>query len=321
MTDNLKVPESQQWDYVENVLDDELGNQLEAVERKIELLDKQKSEILNSENSQNSTKVQKVVTKSKRNLINTRIKISADSTTVEILGPGCIGCPPLEANGNQSGDQVETQYPNTIRSYVAAMLAFFGNLRVEFTSDGRVYHRKLPVFYGNREKLLSIEQHEFEELMNGNTNFLPRASLVLDSMTYDQARQGNKNVAVNRELSMASLAGQSSYAVVTSAPSPYNITTRLNIVTRGMNDAMMLVEQVAAFFNPHYSFNLVDSVSGMESTVRLQLDSVMFEPPEIDQFSSNEVMVEFAFTLFGNMFKPRHKEFLAETITVNVGSL
>lgn len=271
-----------------------------------------------------------------RNVINTKIKIGLDSTKVEILNASCISC--FTSDGNNSIDPTaveklelpgagedqskeETQHPNTIRSYVAAMLAFFSNLRVEFVSAGKVYTQKLPVFYGNREKLLSIEQHEFNELMNGNTNFLPRASLVLDSMNYDQSRQGNKNNAVARELSGATLSGTQAYALVQSAPSPYNISTRLNILTRGMNDAMMLVEQVASFFNPHYTFDLVDSATGMESQVRLQLESVIFEPPEIDQFSANEVMVEFSFILYGNMFKPRHKEFLVETISVNIGAI
>ena len=179
-----------------------------------------------------------------------------------------------------------------------------------------MYQRKLPVFYGNREKLLTIEEHEFSELMNGNTNFLPRASLVIDSMTYDQNRQNNKNVAVQRELTMQSLTNKNAFAYMTSAPSPYNIAVRLNLVTRGMNDAMMLVEQVASFFNPFYTFKMVEEQQ--ESSIRLQLDSVTFEPPEIDQFSNNEVMVEFGFTLYGNMYKPRSKEYIIDTITLNI---
>jgi possible phage tail sheath completion protein len=308
------------WNYAEQTFDQDLDNQLNDITRNIQRLDQERDKEL----SGNKEFCVKKVSKPK-NAFNTRIQIGQDSTTIELLkynGLQSLG----SAENSESTASAETsetkeqdhleQHPNTIRKYVAGMLAFFSNLRVEYLASGKVYQRKLPVFYGNREKLLTIEEHEFAELMNGNTNFLPRASLVIDSMTYDANRQNNKNVAVQRELTMQSLTNKNAFAYMTSAPSPYNIAVRLNLVTRGMNDAMMLVEQVASFFNPFYTFKMVEEQQ--ESSIRLQLDSVTFEPPEIDQFSNNEVMVEFGFTLYGNMYKPRSKEYIIDTITLNI---
>ena len=313
------------WNYAEQTFDRDLENQLSDITRNINRLDQERDKLLSGEKE---FCVQKV--SNPKNAFNTRIQISQDSTTIELLK--YRGLNGLSLGDQQSSNSESTensaqadasdnqehleQHPNTIRKYVAGMLAFFSNLRVEYLSNGKVYQRKLPVFYGNREKLLTIEEHEFAELMNGNTNFLPRASLVIDSMTYDSNRQNNKNVAVQRELTMNSLTSKNAFAYMTSAPSPYNISVRLNLVTRGMNDAMMLVEQVASFFNPFYTFKMVEEQQ--ESSIRLQLDSVTFEPPEIDQFSSNEVMVEFGFTLYGNMYKPRTKEYIIDTITLNI---
>lgn len=307
------------WNYAEQTFDQDLENQLNDITRNINRLDQERDKLLSGEKEFCVKKVSKP-----KNAFNTRIQISQDSTTIELLkynGLQSLGT----AENSESTASAETpntkepeleQHPNTIRKYVAGMLAFFSNLRVEYLANGKVYQRKLPVFYGNREKLLTIEEHEFSELMNGNTNFLPRASLVIDSMTYDQNRQNNKNVAVQRELTMQSLTNKNAFAYMTSAPSPYNIAVRLNLITRGMNDAMMLVEQVASFFNPFYTFKMVEEQQ--ESSIRLQLDSVTFEPPEIDQFSNNEVMVEFGFTLYGNMYKPRSKEYIIDTITLNI---
>lgn len=307
------------WNYAEQTFDQDLENQLSDITRNINRLDQERDKLLSGDKE---FCVQKV--SNPKNAFNTRIQISQDSTTIELLkynGLQNLG----NSESSENSAQAETsetkepeleQHPNTIRKYVAGMLAFFSNLRVEYLSNGKVYQRKLPVFYGNREKLLTIEEHEFAELMNGNTNFLPRASLVIDSMVYDTNRQNNKNVAVQRELTMNSLTSKNAFAYMTSAPSPYNISVRLNLVTRGMNDAMMLVEQVASFFNPFYTFKMVEEQQ--ESSIRLQLDSVTFEPPEIDQFSSNEVMVEFGFTLYGNMYKPRTKEYIIDTITLNI---
>ena len=308
------------WNYAEQTFDQDLDNQLNDITRNIQRLDRERDKELSGETEFCVKKVSKP-----KNAFNTRIQIGQDSTTIELLkynGLQSLG----SAENSESTASAETpstkeqdhleQHPNTIRKYVAGMLAFFSNLRVEYLASGKVYQRKLPVFYGNREKLLTIEEHEFAELMNGNTNFLPRASLVIDSMTYDANRQNNKNVAVQRELTMQSLTNKNAFAYMTSAPSPYNIAVRLNLITRGMNDAMMLVEQVASFFNPFYTFKMVEEQQ--ESSIRLQLDSVTFEPPEIDQFSNNEVMVEFGFTLYGNMYKPRSKEYIIDTITLNI---
>ena len=309
------------WNYAEQTFDQDLANQRVDAENTIKRLDQERDKLLADDPNYCVQKVSKP-----KNAFNTRIQIGAESTTIELLRYNglSLGQPNSQnsettANAENSEtkepEQLE-QHPNTIRKYVAGMLAFFSNLRVEYLANGKVYQRKLPVFYGNREKLLTIEEHEFSELMNGNTNFLPRASLVIDSMTYDQNRQNNKNVAVQRELTMQSLTNKNAFAYMTSAPSPYNIAVRLNLITRGMNDAMMLVEQVASFFNPFYTFKMVEEQQ--ESSIRLQLDSVTFEPPEIDQFSNNEVMVEFGFTLYGNMYKPRSKEYIIDTITLNI---
>lgn len=308
------------WNYAEQTFDQDLANQRVDAENAIKRLDQEHDALLNETSNYCVQKVSKP-----KNAFNTRIQIGAESTTIELLKYNGLSL--VEQNSQNSettanAENSETkepeleQHPNTIRKYVAGMLAFFSNLRVEYLANGKVYQRKLPVFYGNREKLLTIEEHEFSELMNGNTNFLPRASLVIDSMTYDQNRQNNKNVAVQRELTMQSLTNKNAFAYMTSAPSPYNIAVRLNLITRGMNDAMMLVEQVASFFNPFYTFKMVEEQQ--ESSIRLQLDSVTFEPPEIDQFSNNEVMVEFGFTLYGNMYKPRSKEYIIDTITLNI---
>lgn len=308
------------WNYAEQTFDQDLDNQLNDITRNIQRLDQERDKIISGDSEFCVKKVSKPT-----NAFNTRIQISQDSTTIELLKYNGLSLGDQNSENSENSAKAETsetkepeleQHPNTIRKYVAGMLAFFSNLRVEYLSNGKVYQRKLPVFYGNREKLLTIEEHEFSELMNGNTNFLPRASLVIDSMTYDANRQNNKNVAVQRELTMQSLTNKNAFAYMTSAPSPYNIAVRLNLVTRGMNDAMMLVEQVASFFNPFYTFKMVEEQQ--ESSIRLQLDSVTFEPPEIDQFSSNEVMVEFGFTLYGNMYKPRSKEYIIDTITLNI---
>lgn len=315
-TPSILQPEakSNEFDLVNVTLDEQLELERQNAENRIRDLEDQLNDSDEKQICYNKIS-------NPKNAFSTRVKITSDKVTIEPLKyNGCVG--DLSNENSESSDPSvtedleETEHPNTIRSYVAAMLAFFSNLRIEYLSDGKVYSRKLPVFYGNREKLLTLEDHEFEDLFNGNTNYLPRASLTLDSMQYDANRQQNKNASVSRELTYASLAANNAFAYNQQAPSPYNISVRLNLVTRGMQDAMMLVEQVASYFNPFYTFALVEN--GIENSVRMQLEGVTFEHPELDQYSSNEFLVEFNFVMYGNMYKPRTKEYIIDNITLRI---
>lgn len=210
------------------------------------------------------------------------------------------------------------RHPRTVRKYMAVLLTFFSNLETEYVNkDGIIFVKKLPVFYATKEKLISIKEHEFKEITNGNTNFMPRASFVLDSMEYDSNRQINKTLAVSNEISMDSLSGKNPYSEVTYAPSPYNINCRMTILTRGIDDALMIAEQLGSFFNPFYTMKVIDNDFGEESEVKLKIEGITFEPIEAEEFSQNEVQTDISFTLYGNLFKGTTKEYLADEIIVS----
>lgn len=209
------------------------------------------------------------------------------------------------------------RHPRTIRKYVAVLLSFFSNLETEYVNDeGIIFIKKLPVFYASKEKLISIEDHEFKEITNGNTNFLPRASLILDGMEYDPERQMNKSLPIKNEISMDTLKGSHPYAEVTWSPSPYKISCRLSILTRGVDDALMILEQIGSYFNPFFTLNITDNSSGIDSSIRLKLEGMTLEPQEHEEYSQNEVLSEINFTLYGNLFKNSTKEYLADSINI-----
>lgn len=211
----------------------------------------------------------------------------------------------------------ELRHPNTIRKYVAVLLSFFSNLETEYTnSEGLIITRKLPVIYASREKLISIEEHDFLALANGNTNFLPRASFIIDSLSYNAQRQVNKGTNVASVNSQASLVA--GYSETVSAPSPYDISVRLTIVTRGINDALMLSEQIASKFNPYLGIKVFeDPLASTETEVRVRLEGVTFEPQEMDNFSQNEVVTEFNFLINGNLYSKPGKAFIIDNININ----
>lgn len=324
--ENLKTNEEQR--YVEGAYEDINAYDSKESEAKLEYLDKLQETVLNEQPE--TTKCPKVERRTKNTLF---AKAIIDSCGVGISEFSSTKGPDYyepkkpnadEVNADEQGEcspnpsEKIQRHPNTMRKYTAILLAFFSNLETEYvTEDGRILTKKLPIIYGTREKLISIEQHEFSQLLNGNTNFVPRASLVIDSIVYDSSRQINKSSNVGSAMSMASLAAANPYAETQAAPSPYNINIRMNIVTRGMNDALMLAEQVGSVFNPFAAITMREFDGGPETSVRLRLEGITFEPPEMDEFSQNEVLSEYAFTLFGNLYRPGGFEYLANNVNVN----
>lgn len=326
--ENLKPNEEQR--YVEGAYEDINAYDLKESEAKLEYLNKLQETVLNEpENPQPQCP------KTERRTKNTLFaKAIIDSCGVGISEFSSTKGPdyyePKKPNADEVGADESVpgnscnpaekiqRHPNTMRKYTAILLAFFSNLETEYvTDDGRILTKKLPVIYGTREKLISIEQHEFTQLANGNTNFVPRASLVIDSIVYDNTRQLNKSSNVGNAISMHSLAAANPYAETQAAPSPYNVNIRMNIVTRGMNDALMLAEQVGSIFNPFTAITMREFDGGPETSVRLRLEGITFEPPELDEFSQNEVLSEYTFTLFGNLYRPGGFEYLANNVNVN----
>lgn len=185
------------------------------------------------------------------------------------------------------------RHPNTIRKYTAALIGFFSNIEAESTdANGNIIYTKIPVQYATREKLLDLELYTKESLLNTNTNLIPRASISIESVSYDDNRQLNKtnNIAI----------GQNE---ILSTPAPYNISYRLSVLTRGMSNATMICEQICAFFKPQYNLHIYDGDGLKQMTeVRVKLDGVTFDPQEVGSYSTNEVLAEYEFTLYGNLF-------------------
>lgn len=324
--ENLKPNEEQR--YVEGAYEDINAYDLKESEAKLEYLDKLQETVLNEDPNPKCPKTER---RTKNTLF---AKAIIDSCGVAISdfsstkGPDYYEAKKPEVSDTSTNvegseecknpNEKIQRHPNTMRKYTAILLSFFSNLETEYvTEDGRILTKKLPVIYGSREKLIAIEQHEFSQLMNGNTNFVPRASLVIDSIVYDNTRQINKSSNVGSAISMHSLAAQNPYAETQAAPSPYNVNIRMNIVTRGMNDALMLAEQVGSVFNPFAAITMREFDGGPETSVRLKLEGITFEPPEMDEFSQNEVLSEYTFTLYGNLYRPGGFEYLANNINVN----
>lgn len=188
---------------------------------------------------------------------------------------------------------------NTIRTYTGALLNLFNDLEVQYkNSAGEVTSRNIPIRFASTEKSRILDEYTTEQLTSGNYNVLPRASLVWSSMQKADQRTTNKNLKINTK------ANESTFEFLYNSV-PYEFTYELSIICRGLNEATMIIEQVASRFNPTVNIDIYDATNLDEPTrVPVQLLDVGVTPDEYEEISSNIVRVSFGLSLKGNIYPP-----------------
>lgn len=188
---------------------------------------------------------------------------------------------------------------NTIRTYTGALLNLFNDLEVQYKNSlGEVTSRNIPVRFASKEKSKILDEYTQEQLTSGNYNVLPRASLAWSSMMRSDQRTTNKNVKINTK------ANEDTFEFLFNSV-PYEFTYELSIICRGMNEATMIIEQVASRFNPIVNIDVYDATNLDEPTrIPIQLLDIGVTPDEYEEISSNIVTVSFGLSLKGNMYPP-----------------
>ena len=198
------------------------------------------------------------------------------------------------------------KYPNTIKEYTASLLNMFNNLRVE--NQDQI--TKVPVLYATREKLTEIEGLNYDDLIKRNFQVVPRGSLQITSIEYDPSRQLNPKSNVRSGQFINKDEVQPSGA-------PYNITYSLNILTKSVSEATMIIEQVCSRFNPYLNNRFVETFEGAgKSPLLVKILSVDLTHPEFDG-ENDELIVEFQFMVYGTMFEPVRSVERIETTKLN----
>lgn len=187
----------------------------------------------------------------------------------------------------------------TIRRYTAAMLSIFNGIEVQYKdSTGALHSKNVPLKYGFREKSSILDEYTTKQLISGNTNVLPRATLAISTFTKTDERVRNKNVKI------ATKANDDTFEYMYNSV-PYTINYELEIQCRGMNEATMIIEQVAPKFNPTYEVDIWDADNLSEPTrIPVKLLDVSLQSEEYEEISTNIVTVNFGLEIKGNLYPP-----------------
>lgn len=188
---------------------------------------------------------------------------------------------------------------NTIRTYTGALLNLFNDLEIQYkNSAGEISSRNIPIRFATKEKSKILDEYSTEQLTSGNYNVLPRANLTWSSIIKSEERTTNKHLKINTK------ANEKSFDFLYNSV-PYEFTYELNILCRGMNEATMIIEQIACKFNPIINIDVYDAANLDEPTrIPVTLLDIGIEPSEYEEISSNIITVSCGLSIKGNIYPP-----------------
>lgn len=187
----------------------------------------------------------------------------------------------------------------TIRKYTAVLLDIFNDLEIQYKDSNNVLHSaNIPIKFSSIEKAKMLDEYSIDQIMTGNTNILPRASISLMSVQRSETRMSNKNVKINTVKKEDLFEFQ--YNSI-----PYQFMYQLTVQCRGMNEASMIIEQIAPKFNPTLNIDVYDGMNLNEPTrIPIKLLDFSIDFDEYSEISTNIVTVSCSLQLEGNLYPP-----------------
>jgi len=168
-------------------------------------------------------------------------------------------------------------YNETIKRAVSIFGTLFNNITLKkIKSDGTVVGQQIvPISYGPKQKWLeriTVDPKERDGNITGMT--FPRMAFQLTGFEYDASRQQNKLIRHSKS-ALESDGVKRGYQY---NPAPYTLNFTLSVLTKNMNDALQIVEQILPYFQPEYTvtMKMIDSMSDHRD-VPIILNSISFE--------------------------------------------
>jgi len=150
-------------------------------------------------------------------------------------------------------------YHHTLRKLVASFGSIFANIYLikRGENSNEIERIKVPLSYGPSERYL-VRNIDDSDLTKSFAIKLPRMSFEIKSVEYDSQRKLN---TIKRQISAKDGIQQTvnhQYQGV-----PYRITMELSILSKYIDDANQIVEQILPWFTPAFTIS-INSIPEME---------------------------------------------------------
>jgi len=164
----------------------------------------------------------------------------------------------------------------------------FNDIEIANVSGGKTIGlKRVPLAYAPRAKYLARLKANTERDVALK---LPRMSFEMTDFSYDASTKLNR---MNRSIQTDAEGNR----VKVLQASPYLIGFSLNIMSRGQDEALQILEQILPHFNPNYTLSVKD-LEGPESVtdVPIQLTGVSSEDSYEGDFESSRRLIVYTLT-------------------------
>lgn len=195
-----------------------------------------------------------------------------------------------------------TWYNRTIERYIVSLLDMFNDMKMPIYNQDGVLIKEIPVpiYFGNSDKAYKLH-NTTENLVNGNNFTLPRMSLTFNSMTRNAARDTNKYSYINVTDPIDNKKVQFQFNSVA-----YDFSFNLQLQTRTLSDALILMEHITPLFRPTYTIPVFEIPIQEEPTsIIVELQSVDMDiPTDFEEDDIRIITINMPLLLRGNVYLP-----------------
>jgi hypothetical protein len=194
-------------------------------------------------------------------------------------------------------------YHRTVRKYVTLFGALFNDIFVvrETVAGAKRERQKVPIVYGPKEKWLTRLQTD-PTLTKSVMTTVPRMSFEMTSITYDDSRKQQSTIRHRARNAANTALPQSQYIGV-----PYNFEFNLSVLTKNIEDALQIVEQILPFFLPDYTVSAqlsqeLDIVKDVPIILKSVNENIIYEGALHD--GTRIITWDLTFLIKGFLFGP-----------------
>jgi hypothetical protein len=216
------------------------------------------------------------------------------------------------------------------RTLLTAFMDFLNDIKIEkyrwdTTLNAFVPRKqyKVPVMYTSHEKFLQIYKSSSArktmppEASNAPVEIqwiLPRISVHLMGIAFDNERHYNKTNVLSEYASP-------NHASFLYAPVPYNLDIEVSHISKSMDDAFQIMEQILPYFTPSMSIDVRLFPSTPAESITIVLNSTSFDfPQEVAEADERLYSIIYQFSLRANYYNQSSLAKIITDVLMNQGT-
>lgn len=211
-------------------------------------------------------------------------------------------------------------YHSTTRKYVI----MFGNLFNDITirrfdgNNNTIQQIPVPINYSPKQKWFNLlMKHPADPEQGSVANQLPRLGFEITGISRDPKRKIN---GINK---LIDVIDDKNKLLFQFSPIPYKINFELYSLSKNMDDALQITEQILPYFNPDFTSTL-NLIPGLQYKydVRLNMSDPTFQDVYDNEFTERRMIIHtFPFEADGWFYGPVQENGVIKRVQIDIAAL